>query len=65
LLPTLFKNKHPTNLPGLTELKLKLEDMGLEEFFQTKNINDKIGKGNKNLKNEPFESNQPWYYLGP
>ncbi len=68
LLPTLFKSKHPKDLPGLIELKDKLEEMGLSPFIQSKNVRSKIGKGKVETNyssSDSISSNQPWYYLGP
>ncbi len=66
LLPNLFKKKHPNNLPGLIELKEKLEEMGLGAFIQSKNVKNKIGKGAEKIETiDKITSNQPWYYLGP
>jgi hypothetical protein len=63
LLPMLFKTKKSKNLPGLSELIEKLDEMGLTHFI-TANVLK--GKG-KDLKTfEPtFSNKQPWYYLGP
>ena len=68
IFPLLFKGKKESSLIGFKELKNKLEEMGLTEYFKMQ-----VGRGRQKMKIKQTstfdpnyaDKNQPWYYIGP
>lgn len=63
LFPLLFKRFTKNKVPGLSELILKINQMGLGDFISHKNPKKSITKLSEDF-NLDKESNIPWWYIG-
>jgi hypothetical protein len=72
--PLLFKKKHSSLIPGLIELKTKINQMGLSDFINQSSVHSEdfsnknqvtAEEKNKFSATKSEIKSEKWWYLGP